>query len=275
MIIGKNGTLGKAFVRICDQRGITCIALGREDIDILDEVNVETVFEKYQPWGVINATGYVKVDEAEIDCENCRSVNTIAPGILARVCAAKEIRFMSFSSDIVFDGSKKSPYHETDIALPLNVYGRSKSEGEKLVLGENSSSLIIRTSAFFGPWDRYNFVYHVLNTLQQEKTMTLPGDVIISPTYVPDLCHTAMDLFIDDVEGIWHLSNEGMTTWAEFGNIIADRSGCKKRRLVSKPLAEMGWRAPRPLYSVLESDRGVKLPPLDTAIERFFAQREV
>ncbi|HTH29962.1 MAG TPA: sugar nucleotide-binding protein, partial [Lacibacter sp.] len=90
-----------------------------------------------------------------------------------------------------------------------------------------------------------------------------------------DLCHTAMDLFIDEERGIWHLSNEGNVTWAEFGGIIAERSGCKKHQLVSKPLAEMGWKAKRPLYSVLQSDKGIKLPPLENALNRFFENRLV
>ncbi|MGZ8539045.1 MAG: family 1 glycosylhydrolase [Chitinophagaceae bacterium] len=275
LLIGKTGTLGKAFIKICEQRSIPFIALGRQDINILDENSIRAVIEKNKPWAIINATGYVNVDEAEMNPLECYAVNATAPALLAKLCFEYGTRFMSFSSDLVFDGNKQAPYYEEDTVLPLNNYGFSKSEGEKLILAENSSALIIRTSAFFGPWDRYNFVYAVLDALKKQETFFLPRDVIISPTYVPDLCHTAMDLFIDEERGIWHLSNDGIITWADFGGIIAERACCKKHKLISKPLIEMGWKAKRPLYSVLQSDKGVKLPRLDDALDRFFEQRLV
>jgi dTDP-4-dehydrorhamnose reductase len=99
--------------------------------------------------------------------------------------------------------------------------------------------------------------------------------VIVSPTYVPDLANTAMDLFIDEEQGIWHLSNEGMVSWADFACAIADRAGHKKNNLLFKNLDEMGWKAQRPLYSALKSDKGIKLPALDNALERFFEHRTV
>ena len=272
LIIGKTGTLGHAFMQISQQRLIPFIAISREDMDILDETSIRISIEKYKPWAIINASGYVKVDEAEKNEDECYAVNATAPALLARVCRQYGIRFMSFSSDLVFDGSKRSPYLEDDAVLPLNVYGRSKAEGEQLILIENASSLIIRTSAFFGPWDQYNFVYAVITSLKRNQELCTPDNVTISPTYVPDLCHTAMDLFIDEEKGIWHLSNDGMASWSAFAGIIADRMGYKKNKLVSKPLIEMGWPATRPLYSVLQSDKGIKLPHFENALNRYFEQ---
>ena len=182
---------------------------------------------------------------------------------------------MTFSSDLVFDGTKKTPYNENDLAKPLNIYGISKANGEQVVQKTNPGSLIIRTSAFFGPWDQYNFVYTILNSLQDERTLSVVKDVIVSPTYVPDLANTAMDLFIDEEQGIWHLSNDGMLSWADFACAIADRAGYKKNNLLFKNLDEMGWKAQRPLYSALKSDKGIKLPVLDNALERFFEHRTV
>lgn len=120
------------------------------------------------------------------------------------------IKLLSFSSDLVFDGKKKSPYIESDPAQPLNIYGRSKAEKEKLVLLADPSALVIRTSAFFGPWDNYNFVSHVLNTIQNNNHFTAVEDVMISPTYIPDLAQAALDLLIDDERDVWHLSNQGV-----------------------------------------------------------------
>jgi dTDP-4-dehydrorhamnose reductase len=95
-------------------------------------------------------------------------------------------------------------------------------------------------------------------------------DVIVSPTYIPDLANAAMDLFIDEEKGIWHLSNDGMLSWADFASVIADRAGYKKSNLLFKNLDEMGWKAQRPLNSALKSERGIKLPVLENALERFF-----
>ncbi len=275
LIIGKNGTLGNAFMRICDHRAIPYIALSRKDLDISNEREVRTIIDEYRPWGVINTAGYVKVDDAETNYNECFSINTIAPGILANVCSIRGIRFMTFSSDLIFDGAKKTPYNENDIAKPLSIYGISKANGEQVVQKVNPGSLIIRTSAFFGPWDRYNFVYTVLNSLENERSYSVAKDVIISPTYTPDLANTAMDLFIDEEQGIWHLSNEGMLSWADFACVIADRAGHKKSNLLFKNLDEMGWKAQRPLNSALKSERGIKLPVLENALERFFEHRTV
>ena len=275
LIIGKNGTLGRAFMKICEHRSIPYTALGREDLDISNEKAVRRVIDDNRPWGVINTAGYVKVDDAETNYNECFSVNSIAPGILANTCNIRGIRFMTFSSDLVFDGAKKTPYNETDVAKPLNIYGVSKANGEQAVQRSNPASLIIRTSAFFGPWDSYNFAYAILDSLKNERSCSVVKNVIVSPTYVPDLTNTALDLFIDEEQGIWHLSNEGMISWADFACAIADRAGYKKSNLLFKDLDEMGWKAQRPLYSALKSDKGIKLPVLDNALERFFEHRTV
>jgi dTDP-4-dehydrorhamnose reductase len=270
LIIGRNGTLGHTFMRLCEQRHIPYVALTKKDLDISNEQEVRKVIDSYRPWGVINTAGYVKVDEAETNCNECFAVNTIAPGILANVCNIRGIHFMTFSSDLVFDGNKRTPYYETDVVKPLNIYGVSKVNGEQVVQKMNPQSLIIRTSAFFGPWDQYNFAYHVIESLKNERSFVVVKDVIVSPTYVPDLANAALDLFIDEEEGVWHLSNEGMVSWADFASAIADRAGFKNHQLVFKNLDDMGWKAQRPLYSALKSDKGIKLPALDNALERFF-----
>jgi dTDP-4-dehydrorhamnose reductase len=275
LIIGRNGTLGQAFMRICERRSIPYIALSRQEMDISQTSDIEKAIAIYKPWAIVNASGYVKVDEAEANSNECFAINAIGPGLLAEACRRHGIRFMTFSSDLVFDGIKEMPYYETDFTNPLNIYGASKAEGERKVQAANNEGLIIRTSAFFGPWDRYNFVYNVLESLKKNDTVEMPNDVIVSPTYVPDLADASMDLFIDEETGIWHLTNEGMMTWSDFGGVVAERGGYEKSRLRSKPLIEMGWRAKRPLYSVLKSEKGIKLPALDHALVRYFEQRTV
>jgi len=275
LIIGRNGTLGSAFMKICEHRSIPYIALSRKEVDISNEQDIRRILEKYKPWGLINTAGYVKVDDAETNCNECFAVNTVAPGILAGLCNKKGIHFMTFSSDLVFDGNKKTPYNETDVAKPLNIYGISKANGEQVVQKVNPGALIIRTSAFFGPWDSSNFAYTILDSLKNERSYSVVKDVIVSPTYVPDLANASMDLFIDEEQGVWHLSNEGMVSWADFARAIADRAGYKKHNLLFRNLEEMKWKAQRPLYSALKSDKGIKLPVLDNALERFFELRTV
>jgi dTDP-4-dehydrorhamnose reductase len=273
MIIGTNGTLGHAFTRICEKRSIAYKSLTRGEINILSPESIDGAIEKFKPWAIINAAGYVRVDDAEQNCDECFAINAKAPTLLAKICLQKNVRFMTFSSDLVFDGNKQTPYHEADQVRPLNIYGASKAEAERTVLDANPSSLIIRTSAFFGPWDKFNFAYAVLEALQNSSNFYIPKDVFISPTYVPDLVNTALDLFIDEETGIWHVSNEGGITWEDFAGDIASRAGYEKKFLLSKPLCEMGWKAKRPEYSVLQSERGIKLPTLDKALERYFGEK--
>jgi len=273
LIIGKHGTLANVLARLCTRRNIPFKNLSRTEINLLDPEDVEYAINKFQPWAVINAAGYVKVDEAETNSEECFAINAQAPAFLARSCRQHGIPFMTFSSDLVFDGIKQLPYVEADSVKPLNVYGQSKAAAEKLVMENYPSSLIIRTSAFFGPWDQYNFAYYVLNTLRGEKTFDAVNDVIISPTYVPDMVDASLDLFIDEAEGIWHLCNDCSLTWFDFANELADRGGYQKRHVIAKTISEMNLHAPRPKYSAMMSEKGMKLPTLDHALNRYFKEK--
>ena len=98
LIIGKTGTLGTAFMKACERRSIPFVALSRQDINILDEKSIKAVFDHYKPWAVINATGYVKVDDAESNYDECYAVNAVAPALLAGICNSSGIRLMTFSS---------------------------------------------------------------------------------------------------------------------------------------------------------------------------------
>jgi dTDP-4-dehydrorhamnose reductase len=272
LIVGRNGTLATAFAKICEHRSIPIIALSRNEIDITDRDSIQRVIDQHSPWAIINTSGFVRVDDAELFPEECYSVNTTGPENMAAICREKGIRFMTFSSDLVFNGEKTNPYNEDDQVQPLNVYGASKAEAERKVMFNNPDSLVIRTSAFFGPWDRYNFIYYVLHTLKNEGSLPVAEDVIISPTYVPDLVNMALDLFIDEEQGIWHLSNEGSLSWAELAGEVAERNGFSKQKLLSIPGSQMEWKAKRPKYSALISGKGAKLSSLDSALARYFEE---
>lgn len=275
LIIGKTGTLGKAFSRLCTDRGIYHISLGREDVDIANEADIERAIKQHNPWAVVNTVGYVRVDDAEDDPDKCLLINAIAPQYMACICNKLGIQFITYSSDLVFDGKKNNPYSESDEVGPLNVYGRSKALAEEKVLECDPSALIIRTSAFFGPWDEYNFVYHSLSALKHQHSMEVANDLVISPTYVPDLVNTSLDLLIDEATGIWNLSNKGEVSWWLLANEVAKRSGLSSSVIQAKHSSELGWKACRPAYSVLTTEKGFQLPSLDNALGRYFAEQEL
>jgi dTDP-4-dehydrorhamnose reductase len=269
LIVGKNGTLATAFSKICKSRNVGHVALSRTECNIMNETQLRTAIDVYKPWAVINTCGFVNVDAAETSPELCDQLNVTGPAMIARICHEKGIRCMTFSSDLVFDGTKPSPYIELDRTQPLNEYGRSKSRSEKVVSEANPEALIVRTSAFFGPWDKYNFAFQVLDSLAKDHQYEVVDDVIVSPTYVPDLVHAALDLLIDEASGIWHIANDGYMSWAQFAHALADRKHLQTRKIVSRSIAEMNWRAPRPKFSAITSNKGITLPSLDHAIDAY------
>ncbi|ALF54917.1 dTDP-4-dehydrorhamnose reductase [Nostoc piscinale CENA21] len=272
IIVGARGTLGKAFARLCEVRGITYCLLSRQEMDITDPAFVDAVLGELKPWAIVNAAGYVRVDDAEREPHICLKINTEGAAILATACAQHNAALLTFSSDLVFNGAVTNPYVETDNAAPLNVYGCSKVLAEKLVLQAYPASLVIRTSAFFSPWDEYNFVTIALRELSAGNTFVAAEDAVVSPTYVPDLVHASLDLLIDGESGLWHLANKSAIAWADLARLAAKQAGVSIKNLVALPTQQLGLIAPRPTYSVLGSDRGQIMPCLDSAMSRYFEE---
>lgn len=272
LIAGATGTLGRSFARLCEIRGLSYRLLARRELDIADPLSVERAIGEYEPWAIVNAAGYVRVDDAEREPALCRRENTDGPARLAAACAAQDISLLSFSSDLVFDGTKPGPYVEDDATAPLNVYGQSKAEAETRILEAHPSALVIRTSAFFSPWDEYNFVTLALRTLSAGRAFTAASDATVSPTYVPDLVHASLDLLIDGERGIWHLANDGAVTWAELAVSVAELAGLDSSLVEARPTRSLGLAAPRPLQTVLTSQRGRLLPSLEDALSRYFKE---
>jgi dTDP-4-dehydrorhamnose reductase len=273
LIIGATGTLGQAFARICGKRGLAYHLLSRAQLDIANAASVAAAFDRYEPWAIINAAGYVRVDDAESDAARCRRENVTGPECLARACAHRQLPLVTFSSDLVFDGRKDAAYVESDAVSPLNVYGASKAEAEKRVLAEFREALVIRTSAFFGPWDRYNFVHAVLDDLSNARRVFAADDLSISPTYVPDLVKATLDLLIDGESGIWHLANAGVVSWAEFARLVAEKAGYDSRLVQACAAGSLGLVASRPSFTALASERGHFMPSLEDSVDRFFSDR--
>jgi dTDP-4-dehydrorhamnose reductase len=271
LITGASGTLGRAFARICHERGLPHQLVSRQEMDIANRRSVEQVLDALRPWAIINTAGYVRVDDAERDVERCMRENARGPEILAEACAANRGRLVTFSSDLVFDGTKDAPYVEGDRVDPLNVYGRSKAEAEQRVLAADPTALVVRTSAFFGPWDPHNFVFAALRALAAGELFVAASDSVVSPTYVPDLVHATLDLLLDGETGIWHLANDGALSWADLARRAAECAGVAAGGVQARSTAELGWAAARPRVSALRSQRGWIMPPLDDALARFIA----
>ena len=268
LIAGAHGTLGRAFGRICHTRGLVIVALGRAGLDIADPLSVANALDRHRPWAVVNAAGYVRVDDAETDVARCFRENATGPAVLAAACAERELPLLTFSSDLVFDGRQEGPYTESATPRPLNVYGRSKLAAEQLVLATHPGALVVRTSAFFSNWDEYNFVHFALQAARSGEAFDAAEDVRIAPTYVPDLVNTALDLLLDEARGIWHVACQDSCTWAELARAAARRAGLSDEFVVPRRMADFDLPAARPRQSVLASEKGLLQPCIDDALGR-------
>ena len=272
LVAGATGTLGREFARACRARAIPFRLLTRAEMDIADARSVASMLDEAAPWALVNAAGYVRVDDAESDRERCMRENAEGPAVLAEGCAARGVSLVTFSSDLVFGGDSSRPYVEGDAVSPLNTYGRSKAEAEARVLASNSSALVVRTSAFFGPRDEYNFVTLALRALSRGRQFAAASDCVVSPTYVPDLVNTCLDLLIDGERGLWHLSNRGALSWAEFARLAARLAGLDESLVEGRPSGSFNFAARRPSFSALGSERGALLPSIEHALSRYFAE---
>jgi dTDP-4-dehydrorhamnose reductase len=262
LITGATGTLGNAFARLCEERALPFCLTGRDEMDLCDPRSIARTLGRHEPWAVINTAGFVRVADAEREADACMAANAEGAAAMAEACAAAGVPLVTFSSDLVFDGRLGRRYHEEDETCPTTVYGRSKAEAEKRVLAAGGKALIVRTSAFFGPWDRYNFAWHVLSSLARGETVRAGSSSRVSPTWVPDLCHATLDLLIDGETGLWHLANDGELSWYEFALRVAQGSGYDPELVV----AEEG---PEALSTALTSRRGMMLRSFDSALEDF------
>jgi len=273
LITGATGTLGRAYARMCEIRGLPYKLLSRTEMDIADPASVDATLERWKPWAVINTAGYVRVDEAENEPRNWRE-NVAGPEILAQACARHGVRLMSFSSDLVFDGGKDAPYVETDTPRPLCAYGRSKHEAEQRILNAAPDALVIRTAAFFGPWDQHNFVTQALAAMRRGEAWHAAHDQWVSPTYVPDLVKTSLDMLVDGERGLCHLANRGAVSWLQLAQMAAEAAGLDRNLAQGRSAAELGQVAQRPRYSALDSERGIIMPTLEDGLERYLTEAE-
>jgi dTDP-4-dehydrorhamnose reductase len=193
---------------------------------------------------VLHAAAWTDVDGAESDPAGAERVNVEGTRNVAAVGAP----VVYFSTDYVFDGTKREPYVESDEPRPLSVYARTKLEGEREVRG----GWIVRSSWLFG-WTGTNFVRTMLRLAEERDEVSVVADQVGCPTYVGHLAEATREV-LGLPGGIWHLSAEGECSWAEFARAIFEEAGvdCRVREITTE---ELGRPAPRPSYSVLRSER--------------------
>jgi dTDP-4-dehydrorhamnose reductase len=193
---------------------------------------------------VLHAAAWTDVDGAEADPAGARLVNVEG----TRNVAALGAPLVYYSTDYVFDGTKRSPYVESDEPKPLSVYGQTKLEGER----EVREGWIVRSSWLFG-WTSSNFVKTMLRLGAERDEVSVVADQLGCPTYVRHLAGATREL-LELPGGVWHLAAEGECTWAEFARAIFEEAGlnCRVREITTE---ELGRPAPRPAYSVLRSER--------------------
>jgi dTDP-4-dehydrorhamnose reductase len=266
VVAGAGGTLGTAIGRIAESRGLDARLLRRSALDVADPASVAAALAEHRPWAVVNAAGYVRVDEAERDADSCFRDNALGAEVLARECARRGAALVTFSSDLVFAGSARTPYVESDPLGPFTVYGASKLEAERRVAKAMPAALVVRTSAFFGPWDEHNMLTRALAAVRAGRDWEVPA-AIVSPTYVPDLAHAVLDLLIDGERGFWHLANGGEVSWLEFIRRGVALAGLDPGRI--RESSVLPGDARRPRYTALGSERGQLLPGLQDALARY------
>lgn len=277
LILGKNGMLGKDMQKVFADTDF--IALGQSELDVTDQEAVFETFMSIQPDVVINCTGYTDVDDAEEDEDAANNINGYAVGILARACREIDATLVHFSTDYVFHGNKKVGYNEEDTLNPLNAYGRSKALGEQLIFDEMESLdektpkegkyFIIRTSWLFGRHGK-NFVDTMRELGRDRDILRVVNDQHGKPTYTVDLCEQVKWLIgsHEYPSGVYHITNEGPTTWFTFAKKIFELSKMKTR-VVPCATDEFPRPARRPKFSALTNNMLPKLRPWEEALEDY------
>ena len=275
LITGATGQLGHDCVEECRARGHEVHGVSSELFPLSDENVMRAVLEAVEPDAILHAAAYTAVDKAEDEPSLCRKINAAGTEILARLAAARGIRLLYISTDYVFPGTGTTPYETDDMTGPRNVYGASKLMGEEAVMAHLSQYFIVRISWVFGIHGK-NFVKTMLNLAQEHKSLSVVGDQVGSPTYTHDLAPLLAEMITSEKYGIYHATNEGFCSWAQFATEIFRAAG-KTVRVTSVPTHSYPTKAVRPLNSrlskqSLDAAGFRRLPPWQDAVARYIEE---
>jgi len=249
LLTGAYGQLGRCLLDRFPADWVM-LACGSAELDITDRAAVERIVRRFRPQVIMNAAAYTAVDKAEIDRIRAMKINAIGPENLARAAREVGAQLIHISTDYVFDGSKTTPYIESDLPCPINFYGLSKWEGEKRVQAILPQAIIIRTSWVFSEYGN-NFVKTMLRLAQTHETIRVVNDQRGCPTYAGDLAQAMIALAAEpEAAGIYHYCGDKAVSWYEFAQAIFSLRGSAPQ-LVPISSQEYVTTAPRPGNSAL------------------------
>lgn len=249
LVTGANGQLGYDVAKELYKQNITCYGATRQDFDIVDFEATEKFIINYMPDAVIHCAAYTDVDKAEDEQVLCYLVNVSATDNIAKICKKINAKMLYISTDYVFDGNKDGFYEVDDEPNPINVYGKTKLLGEQAVQKILDKYFIVRISWVFGEHGN-NFVKTMLHLGKERKEINVIADQYGSPTNTIDLAPLLVEMIQTEKYGIYHATNEGVCTWAEFAEEIFTIAGMdvKVKHITT---AEYPTRAKRPMNSRL------------------------
>jgi dTDP-4-dehydrorhamnose reductase len=266
--------LGRDVMRAAERHRHAVVGLPRARLDITDGPAVEGAMNQHRPDAVINCAAWTDVDGAEAHEDEATRANSEAAGIVAGAAEGVGAKLIHPSSDYVFDGSKTSPYVESDHPAPISAYGRSKLGGETAVSVANKKHFIVRSAWLFGVGGK-NFVETMLTMAAEQPEVVVVSDQVGSPTYTGHLGDALVRLADRDDYGIHHIAAAGSCSWFEFAQEIFDQAGVECR-VMGGTTEMLGRPAPRPPYSVLgtELDDPIALPSWRKGLAAYLAERQ-
>lgn len=257
LLTGRNGQVGWELQKTLAPLG-EVTALGRAELDLLDAARIGEALRAANPDVIVNAAAYTAVDKAESERDLAFAVNAVAPGVLAEEAKRSGALLVHYSTDYVFDGSKGSPYTETDPTCPINAYGESKHAGEMAIRSSGCRFLILRTNWVYAERGQ-NFLLAILRKARSARELRVVADQIGAPTsagLVARATAVAMARTVEapELSGLYHVTAKGETSWHGFAQAIVSAAGIDVD-VIPIQSSEYPSAARRPAYSVLDSTR--------------------
>lgn len=256
LVLGASGQLGQCLKKVTAEKNITDISFPDETRgNILDVALLEALFTEEKPEYVINCAAYTAVDKAEDDVDLCRKINKDGALNIAKLCKSFGVTMVHVSTDFVFEGNGHDLLKEDDLAEPVNIYGLTKLEGEQDVISVLPEHFILRTSWLYSEYGN-NFVKAMLKFGAERDELNIIADQIGSPTYAIDLAEAILTIIGSGKKayGVYHYSNEGVTSWYDFAMGIFDLSGTRVK-VNPIPTSQYPTRAVRPKFSVMDKTK--------------------
>ena len=278
LITGCNGQLGNEIQLLQAQYAQhTWFNTDVNELDITDKAAIERFVEANEIDGIVNCAAYTAVDKAESDPQLARKLNAEAPAFLAEAVAKRGGWMVQVSTDYVFNGTKHTPYVETDEPCPNSVYGQTKLEGEQAVSKLCPNAMIIRTAWLYSEFGN-NFVKTMIRLGREREQLGVIFDQVGTPTYAHDLAMVIMTAIDNGIKpGVYHFSNEGVTSWYDFTKSIHRLSGINTCQVSPLHTAEYPTPACRPAYSVLDKTKikaayGIEIPHWEESLAKCIAK---